>query len=743
MATTWRTVRCFISSTFLDMQTERDHLVRFVFPRLREELSRRCIRFIDIDLRWGVTSEENFTAICREVIDSCRPRFICILGGRYGWRPGAAAHSITADEVRYAALDGGGPKRHCSFYFRAPSATSAMIETVKGEYREIPGSENERLLVELKEAITAARYDPYVYSARWSEREGCLTGLEAFGARIYADLVSSIESELGAPEVLEGDIFNDEDAAVDSFVEASVSSYVLGSRDVILSHLSLFAASQRAPNLLVVSGFSGSGKSALLARLARDHAVAHPSVLIVRHFVGIGVNSADFQFALGRLLHAFSARMGVPDNAPSDYDELVRRLQHRVREFGASARSMILIDGLDEFRGARFSGREFSRIVGGFPPTVRIVGSCTDGSTLETIRTYCTMEELRLGPLTRADARAIVEAFLGPLRKRLEEEQLSMLIAKQDSDLPLYLAASLEELRTLGSPHEVTRTILELPEKVGQLFRWILGRLATDPGFRDIEGRSVAASLVGQFVSLVGASPWGLTPRELTDLIDRGDPLGNVSAVERLLRPYLMWRAGRLDFFHRQLREVVEVDYLGELKDYIRSNSAIFGLLEHQFTVAVKRAQSLPAFDLDRLSYHACEADMFEKSESLRHQRMQLEPFAIQEITAHNCTVQLPTDPIRHLLIPRNSPYGWFCVPLRATFLPRAGENGVRVYEDGVLQGTGLLPNDLAQYRQVEVDIQYDRDRIIEIRWRYSGGGCFGRLQLSGNEQNLEAQQWH
>jgi len=30
-------VRVFISSTFRDMQAERDHLVRFVFPRLREE----------------------------------------------------------------------------------------------------------------------------------------------------------------------------------------------------------------------------------------------------------------------------------------------------------------------------------------------------------------------------------------------------------------------------------------------------------------------------------------------------------------------------------------------------------------------------------------------------------------------------------------------------------------------------------------------------------------------------------
>ena len=52
MAAGWRTVRVFISSTFRDMQAERDHLIRFVFPRLREELLQRRIHLVDVDLRW-------------------------------------------------------------------------------------------------------------------------------------------------------------------------------------------------------------------------------------------------------------------------------------------------------------------------------------------------------------------------------------------------------------------------------------------------------------------------------------------------------------------------------------------------------------------------------------------------------------------------------------------------------------------------------------------------------------------
>ena len=51
MNVNWKTVRVFISSTFRDMQAERDHLVRFVFPRLREQLLPRRIHLVDVDLR--------------------------------------------------------------------------------------------------------------------------------------------------------------------------------------------------------------------------------------------------------------------------------------------------------------------------------------------------------------------------------------------------------------------------------------------------------------------------------------------------------------------------------------------------------------------------------------------------------------------------------------------------------------------------------------------------------------------
>lgn len=87
----WRTVRIFISSTFRDMHAEWDHLVKVVFPELRERCRKRKLHVVDVDLRWGVTEEEAEQGKVLETIldeiDHTRPFFIAILGERYGSIP--------------------------------------------------------------------------------------------------------------------------------------------------------------------------------------------------------------------------------------------------------------------------------------------------------------------------------------------------------------------------------------------------------------------------------------------------------------------------------------------------------------------------------------------------------------------------------------------------------------------------------------------------------------------------------
>src|SRR6476660_3243234 len=92
-------LRIFISSTFIDLAQEREHLVKRIFPEIRQICRSRGVEFTEIDLRWGLTDEEaklgKVLPSCLEEIDNCRPFFLGILGDRYGWVP--PFHEIQKD----------------------------------------------------------------------------------------------------------------------------------------------------------------------------------------------------------------------------------------------------------------------------------------------------------------------------------------------------------------------------------------------------------------------------------------------------------------------------------------------------------------------------------------------------------------------------------------------------------------------------------------------------------------------
>ncbi len=102
-----KTIRLFISSTFRDMNAERDWLNRVVFPELRSRCRRRGAEFVGVDLRWGVTEEEarqrGALTVCLDEIGRC-DLFLGLVGERYGWVP--PPEEVPA-ELFAAVRDGG------------------------------------------------------------------------------------------------------------------------------------------------------------------------------------------------------------------------------------------------------------------------------------------------------------------------------------------------------------------------------------------------------------------------------------------------------------------------------------------------------------------------------------------------------------------------------------------------------------------------------------------------------------
>lgn len=109
-----RYIRFFISSTFIDMDKERN-LLHTIFQDLNHIYAEQQWQIEYIDLRWGITHEaslDNCTIrICMEELERCRirspkPNFIILLGERNGWIPLPEELSLKESEtVQQRATD--------------------------------------------------------------------------------------------------------------------------------------------------------------------------------------------------------------------------------------------------------------------------------------------------------------------------------------------------------------------------------------------------------------------------------------------------------------------------------------------------------------------------------------------------------------------------------------------------------------------------------------------------------------
>ncbi len=157
----WRRYNIFISSTFKDMDFERDVIKFKVIPALNRRFRDRRVELQAIDLRLGVNtskmseeeSERKVLSVCTNCIDSARPFFIGLIGRRYGWIPpverwkefmaglsdeereilaGTAGCSVTEMEIVYGALSQGNfDSSHVLFYLRDDASYEGMPEDIK------------------------------------------------------------------------------------------------------------------------------------------------------------------------------------------------------------------------------------------------------------------------------------------------------------------------------------------------------------------------------------------------------------------------------------------------------------------------------------------------------------------------------------------------------------------------------------------------------------------------------------
>ena len=181
-----RTFRVFVSSTFRDLEAERNYLHEHVYPDLRRLCGEHGARFQAIDLRWGVSREASLDQqamnVCLREIDRCReltprPNFVVLLGNRHGWL--APPPQIPADEfdtIREQVPDGGDRDLLEGWYVRDDNAVPAeyYLRPRPGQYEDDEAwwPVERRLQALLAEAVgrTWLKDDPK-YTASATEQE--------------------------------------------------------------------------------------------------------------------------------------------------------------------------------------------------------------------------------------------------------------------------------------------------------------------------------------------------------------------------------------------------------------------------------------------------------------------------------------------------------------------------------------------------------------------------------------------
>lgn len=612
-----KTVRVFISSTFRDMNAERDHLITIVFPELRERLESIGLEFYDVDLRWGVprlnidNEQANSWAYCKQWIQRVEPFFICLIGQRYGWIPPAeqildaedsafAGMSITEMELRFALLSG--RLRRRSFVYLRKTAVPRDVPLAT--YRKYVDRNVQRRLRELKKLLLESDRPVRQYECLWNGND--FMHLEEFGNQVLDDLWSGILRDpryvpkkvwrgiLGHAPDKDPVYYNEshklpiaiteriaeeirphavnpmeaEATACAAFGEAR--RHWFRGRKEELRLLEHFVNSKRRGQsyLCVVSSVPGQGKSALLAKLAER--LTKSRALVFVHYVGATERSTDLKSLIERLMYALE-RNGLEwpeeDETGTDLATLKRRLALRLSEYKGSRRIILLLDALNQLD----EGHDLDWLPRSTGPNVRVVVTCVDDTSapvdgremvvLKALKSRApTPFWIKLGALDQESIRNIVDDYLHEYCKELDREQVEAICSMEQSKSPLYLLAMLNELRTLSGddmnlkvPSLIARMPVEYPESV-DLFSWILERL-----------EAFGADDTKRWFSYLSAGRTGMTSRELAELLSRtgGEETRRVALlIERGVRRYLMRRGPYLDFFHGQMREAVNRRYL-------------------------------------------------------------------------------------------------------------------------------------------------------------------------------------
>ena len=595
-----RVIRVFLSSTFRDFMEERDLLVKEVFPSLRRKAQERGVEVVDVDLRWGITEEESHQGkvigICLAEIERCRPYFIGMLGDRYGWTPAINDYpdelfereqlgwirdhlggaSVTELEILHGVLNDKEMAGRAFFYFRDQAWSRAQ----SGPGFVCDTQEEETKLVALKERICSSGF-PVVED---------LPDPKAIAKQIEADLWSLIEEQY--PDLEQADSLEREARKHACYRQSRLGVY-LGQQYVDQLEELICANEQK----ILITGDSGSGKSALIANWMEQHRKSNPTDVVYAHHLGCSNDANAIRPLLGRMLDTASKLLKdaelitEPIQVPQDWWELTAKVAETLQDLGrwclkTSHRWIWVLDGLDRLAEEDQQALPWLPLL--IPEGVSVVISALNCQARAIVQKR-EFQLLEIGPLLRNEQEQLIETYLERYTKKLDADRLQQILACELASSPLFLRVLLEELRQCGR-FETLKDQIEgyiRPKAdgllvVSDLYERVLERLENDCGVEPVR-RALTA---------LWASRAGLSEPELQAITELA-PL-QWASIDLALEKAFGRNGNRLVFDHDYLRIAVENRYLPTEEQRVKEHSKLANWFDSKGEWNRRKADELP-----------------------------------------------------------------------------------------------------------------------------------------------------
>lgn len=481
----WKTLKVFVSSTFKDLELERDRLAR-VFHSIKEEIFRRQLSLIPYDLRWRDRHQHKDVAKwCLEKVEQCQ-YFVNILGYRYGWRPekdaegNANTRRISVTEMEIDKALAVVPRNRRFFCL--------------GNFSQYSEAELARENAEDLAAVKALRERLYHRGERVFEYRSFDELLGIIHRELKRDIDADYDPKMKVPPEEHSDA-----NALQEIIAQKALSFV--GREKYLDRLSEFAMGDGRPNYLAVHALAGTGKSAILARFIALWREMHPEIPIVAHFLSMKKDSGNVDAIMRNLARQLSdcGLLGAIETEPVALREQVRQTLEQ-----AGSRIVLAIDGVDEVSESGAGLLWLSRIL---PPNVRVILTTRPAGPWEILCGYPHLAKLELPPLDDREIEKIIADYTGPHELRLAAEDAEDL-RKRAAGNPLFLKVALDEILSTGI------AVGQLACTIEELFQQILARLQKKYG----------KEVITDYLGCIAAAYSGISEGEIRELLDPPKP---------------------------------------------------------------------------------------------------------------------------------------------------------------------------------------------------------------------------